>query len=52
MEMHETSRLIEDEMQKMQDAMQHKQIELDTLKTESEAKLMALESELKKATAC
>lgn len=39
-------------MQKMQDAMQHKQLEFDTLKTESEAKLMALESELKKATAC
>ena len=44
LEMQETSRLVEDELQKMQSALQAKDAELDQLKVESDAKLRELEA--------
>ena len=50
-EMQETSRLVEDELQKMQSALQAKQAEIEESRTENEAKLAQLETQLRQATA-
>ena len=47
LEMQEMSRLVEDELQRMQEALNSKSAELEQHKSESQAKLANLESQLR-----